>query len=174
MPVIKTQSLEGAALDWAVAQGQTQCDGLTYQELNGVMCGMADDEICIFFAGQKWLGATKARRALGQDQRNAIWYSPSNDSAQGFNIIHGEKISLSSPDAQVRRSGGNNPGWGPSGVWTASTGRAGKDGNRAISWHETEPLIAAMRCYAEHVHGESVEVPDLLMPAPTLATTKPA
>lgn len=86
-------------------------------------------------------------------------YYPSADWGCGGPIIDRENIGISPPTSRVHRNGGNSPGWGPSGVWTATTWHAGVNGKRAIAWHETEPLVAAMRCYVASKLGNTVEIP---------------
>lgn len=85
--------------------------------------------------------------------------SPSTDWAAAGPIIKRENISLSPPTSVIHANGGNNPGWRPSGFWQACTWHQGVSGKRAFAWHETEPLIAAMRCFVRSKLGDEIEVP---------------
>lgn len=166
MPTIKTNELAGAALDLAVAMVDPQCKGLIFKAVNGVMCGVdpEDGRICIYFLPDaRSLSAMRARRAIsGAGGEYASPYSPSIQWERGGAIIERENIGISPPTSRVHRNGGNSPGWGPSGYWSATTWHAGANGRRSIMLHETSVLIAAMRCFVHSKLGESVEIPEEL------------
>ena len=64
----------------------------------------------------------------------------------GGPLIKRFNISVSPPQARVHRNGGPRAGWGESGFFTCSSWTLRKpDGKRAIAYHETCPLVAAMR-----------------------------
>jgi hypothetical protein len=83
-------------------------------------------------------------------------FAPHADWAQGGPIIERANIHLSPPTSPVHRFGGPNAGNGPSGHWSACTWHRGADGHRSFGWHETSPLIAAMRCFVRSVYGKTV------------------
>lgn len=95
---------------------------------------------------------------LDETGRLHYQFMPSRSWTDGGPIIQRENIGVSPPTSRVHRNGGNSPGWGPSGIWTATTWHAGVDGRRSIAWHDTEPLVAAMRCYVRSKFGEEVEL----------------
>ena len=85
-------------------------------------------------------------------------FSPSSSWDDGGPIIERENIGISPPTSRVHRNGGPNAGWGPSGVWMATTWHKGANGKRAAEWDERSALVAAMRCYVASKFGE--DVPD--------------
>lgn len=95
---------------------------------------------------------------LDETGRLHYQFLPSRSWTQGGPIIQRENIGISPPTSRVHRNGGNSPGWGPSGYWSATTWHAGANGRRSIALHETEPLLAAMRCYVHSKFGEEVEL----------------
>lgn len=74
-------------------------------------------------------------------------------------LLTAEEISLSSRTSPVHRHGGPNAGNGVSGCWSATTWHRGVNGSRSVEFHETSPLIAAMRCYVASRIGDTVELP---------------
>lgn len=84
-------------------------------------------------------------------------FEPSTHWAEGGPLITSHNIMLSPPTSRVHRNGGNSPGWGQSGLWGATTFHAGEHG-RAFGHHETEPLIAAMRCLVMFYCGKEVSL----------------
>ena len=169
MTIISTSELSGPALDWAVAQTAEKCEGISFKVIGGRPVGVDTEDgstICIFFnlARGNFKDRLQQQSRLGPAGANAVRYEPSQNWAQAGPIIHREQIGISPPGSRVHRNGGNSPGWGPSGIWTATTWHAGVNGRRAIAWHETDPLVAAMRCYVASKLGDSVDVPDELAP----------
>lgn len=74
-------------------------------------------------------------------------------------IIEREEIGLLPPGHTVHRNGGPNAGWGPSGIWSATSWKLSKqDGRRASAWHGTSGLVAAMRLYVLCKLGDEVEL----------------
>lgn len=74
----------------------------------------------------------------------------STDWTHGGPLIERFSIHLGGPESRVHRNGGPNAGWGQSGAWTCTSWKIRKsDGHRAIGWHPTLPLVAAMRLVAE-------------------------
>lgn len=64
----------------------------------------------------------------------------------GGRLIERFHISLAPPQSRVHRTGGLHPGWGESGMWTCTSWAMRKaDGGRALGYHATSPLVAAMR-----------------------------
>lgn len=141
---IKTEDLTGAQLDWAAAVADGKHAAVSKDWGN---------------AGINDLGRCSISKVSWDC---AKYFEPSKNWGHGGPIIQRENIGISPPTSRVHRHGGNSPGWGPSGVWTATTWHAGVNGRRAIAWHETEPLVAAMRCYVASKLGDTVEVPEML------------
>ena len=128
----KTQNLEGAALDWAVAK----CEGRAIK-LDPMGFGPTEQE------GGFWIWEN---RESGH-QRACYWrigggYSPSTIWAQGGPILEREAVSLTQFD--------NYP------KWTA------KHPKTAQSLEGSTPLIAAMRCYVASKLGDEIEIPERL------------
>lgn len=96
-----------------------------------------------------------------QDGYTLRWHTQpkpySTDWAHGGPIILREGIQTSPPDSPVHRHGGPLAGWGESGVWSATIFRKGPH-RRTVQYHQTEPLVAAMRAYVASKFG--AEVPD--------------
>lgn len=68
----------------------------------------------------------------------------------GGRLIERYNISLGPPQSPVHRNGGRQPGWGQSGMWSSTSWTLRKaDGGRGIAFHETLPLVAAMRLIVE-------------------------
>lgn len=141
----KTSELEGALLDMAVCL----CLGWKFERLED-----AGESARYMISNDDGIGirATMLR---------GMWWGVSrfsSDWATGGPIIHRENIAISPPTSMVHRNGGRSAGWGPSGYWSATTWHAGFNGRRAFSCHETEPLVAAMRCYVASKLGEEVDL----------------
>ena len=70
----------------------------------------------------------------------------SSDWSHGGPLIERFQIHLSGPESRVHRNGGSSPGWGPSGMWTATSWKL-RDaaGKRGLGYHDTSQLVAAMR-----------------------------
>lgn len=130
---IKTEELTGAALDWAT-----------------------------FFAQHGHAPVIMSGKVFEDDGWKHTAYSPSTYWAIAGPIIDRENIGISPPTSRVHRNGGNSPGWGPSGYWSATTWHAGVNGRRSIMLHETSVLIAAMRCFVHSKLGESAKIPEEL------------
>src|SRR5574337_396932 len=83
----------------------------------------------------------------------------STDWTHGGPLIERFSIKLGGPESRVHRNGGPNAGWGQSGSWTCTSWKIRKsDGHRAIGWHPTLPLVAAMRLVAEFEVPANAEV----------------
>lgn len=134
---IKTTSLTGAALNWAVAKA-TQMP--LYQ------CG--DD-----WPGNRFVNEESLRRPIvtvgltgrmllegPKTAENKEW-SPSTDWAQGGPIIESNEIELKSIEE---------------GVWQASNIFDDMEWHHFVGY---SPLEAAMRCHVAHRLGEEVEIP---------------
>lgn len=135
---MKTAELEGVDLDrWvALAQGYRIAE-----HRNGALEVVSQD----------------GRARFGYLSGGHPRYSPSTDAAQGLDIIRRHNIGVLPPTRSVHRNGGPNAGWGVSGTWAATTWHAGHDGRRAHAWHESDPLIAAMRAFVASVYGDEVQ-----------------
>lgn len=73
----------------------------------------------------------------------------SSDWGLGGPLIEQYHIEISVPETTCHRRGGATPGWGECGFWTATSWKTRtKDGHRALGFHETSPLVAAMRVLA--------------------------
>lgn len=112
-------------------------------------------------AALDWAVAQCEGEEIERDEHGLYFnhYYPSTDWAIAGPIIDRENIGISPPTSRVHRNGGNSPGWGPSGYWSATTWHAGANGRRSIMLHETSVLIAAMRCFVHSKLGEHVEIP---------------
>jgi hypothetical protein len=142
MSTVKVSEMSGAVLDWAVAASEGK-DHSTHKDWGNA--------------------AINDLGRLSISHRNwncAKYFEPSKKWAEGGPIVEREGITLSSPGSLVHRHGGPNAGWGPSGIWSATTWHKGVNGRRSIAHHETSPLIAAMRCYVASKLGETIEVPE--------------
>ncbi len=122
--------LEGQALCDAVAIAQ---GWITY----------ADDHVGQFYW---YTNPETAPHCFKIDKRH---WNPAQDWDQAGRIIYEANIQLSPPTSPVHRNGGPNAGNGQSGMWSACTWHRGVSGRRAFGWHDTSPLIAAMRCFVE-------------------------
>lgn len=131
---VKTSGLTGAALDWAVAKSQ------------GKICSIHD--------------GNDYPHILRIDN---VDYHPSSNWLQGGQIIEIESIQICPPTSPVHIRGGPQAGWGQSGTWSATVWRKGPHGRRPIHFHESSPLIAAMRTVVEAKLGDTVEVPEQLV-----------
>ena len=92
--------------------------------------------------------------ALDEAVARAIGDEPGADYStswhHGGRLIERYNISLGPPQSRVHRNGGRQPGWGESGMWTCTSWTMRKaDGSRSLGYHETSPLIAAMRLIVE-------------------------
>jgi hypothetical protein len=112
---MKASELSGVALNWAVA-------------------------ICKGYKPKDFCPHDKHFR----DEED-VWFSPSDDWAQGGAIIERENISI---------TGTNFPWWECDSGWYAHIGDC-------YSYGST-PLVAAMRCYVASVLGDEVEIPEEL------------
>lgn len=139
MPKIKTADLTGIALDWAVAQVDPKCEGLTFEFRDGMACGICDGMVAIFIPGPRILDAIKIRRTVGAAY--SLSYRPSSDWSLGGPIIECDRIQLyTAGDEWLAKVNclANNLGVAPT------------------------PLVAAMRAYVASKSGDSVDIPDQL------------
>lgn len=61
-------------------------------------------------------------------------------------MIEKHHLSISPPESSVHRNGGNNPGWGQSGVWGCkSFTLRDKNGQRNYAYSETSAVEAMLR-----------------------------
>lgn len=152
---VKTAELDSIALDWAVALAL----GWKMMRVPADIDGQNGGEV---------LAQPDFSRDFQFPPRGAVsvkfflrrW---SSDWAHGGPLLVKHNIDISPPTTRVHRHGGPLHGWGESGVWTSCTWTPGVSGKRAFAWHETEPLIAAMRCLVLHQIGDTVQVPAELM-----------
>lgn len=134
----KTQNLEGAALDWAVAK----CEGRAIK-LDPMGFGPTEQE------GGFWIWEN---RESGH-QRACYWrigggYSPSTIWAQGGPIIESEKVdSKWLPKQQM---------------WCCYKHQHHIDGFVSGAGFGPTQLIAAMRCYVASKLGDEIEIPEEL------------
>lgn len=144
MTTHKVDELEGPHLDEAVA----------------LALGWHKDTSQAFNVGEfDWRGPPRDGDDLGELMGYQQW-SPSTDWCVGGPLIQEYAISLAPPEEAVHRHGGPNAGWGESGMWTSTSWRLRKaDGGRSLGYHETSPLIAAMRLLVHCKLGEEVTLP---------------
>lgn len=137
---MQARELEGDALDYAVAIA------LGYQiETTADVCGFT-----------RW--RTPENCTL------EYVFEPSRDSHHSLAIITRYNIDLSPPTAPMHVYGGPRSGWTQSGTWSATTWEKGITGKRALAWHQTAPLVAAMRCFVIFKLGDVVDIPEDLLP----------
>ena len=156
---IKTADLTGAALDYAVAMAgawKHAHEHFPTMTLDSTFKGYR----AFRFEGGRVVCQLVPNNPFRQDH---VIYEPSASWEIAGPIIEREQIGIGSPGSRVHRNGGQNAGWGASGHWTATTWVAGVNGRRSIAFHETSPLVAAMRCYVQHKLGDSVDIPQELM-----------
>ena len=139
---IKTDELQGAALDWAVAK----CEG--YTGLHKIAGRMPHEP---------QLGIWPPRKEYGVMDLWELGYS--TDWAQGGPIIEREKLGMWWATHYVDGDGveyGNH--------WYAETGCTddNADGPYRVATGPT-PLITAMRCYVATKLGDEIEVPEDLL-----------
>lgn len=146
---VKTSELEGAALDWAVAQIENDDLDVTWKPLNGEMIGFGSIGSSPAFPCIRLKVATSAPSGL-------MVYSPSADWEQGGPLIEKHHIQTS--------YNGNHFSQSPTREhWCAY---ACKDSGAEYrpSGSGPSPLIAAMRALVAAKLGDEVEVPAELVP----------
>lgn len=149
------QTLTGQALEYAVALALGYKKVRVPADIDGENSGevLAPPDLSSDFDWPR-------RGRVAETYFLARWAS---DWMRGGPLIKQFNIMLGPPNKPVHVYGGPNHGWQPSGHWSACTFEAGASGKRAFAWHETEPLIAAMRCLVEFKLGKSVNVPTILL-----------
>ena len=115
---MKASELSGVALNWAVAI----CEGYKPKDFCPHDKHFRDEE--------------------------DVWFSPSDDWAQGGAIIEKEEISIER-EYHIKEN------------WAAWTPAPIRDDAEAFGYGST-PLIAAMRCYVASKLGDEVEIPEEL------------
>ncbi|MEE4652817.1 phage protein NinX family protein [Pseudomonas alliivorans] len=140
---VKTADLVGAALDWAVGRA------LGAEVKPHAFCEAPGSYLhpnCTVFP----------------NGRAASHWQPSTDWSQGGPLIEKFGVLLSPKESMVHVHGGPNAGWQESGSWGATIFRKGEHRRKAHN-HESEPLVAAMRCVVGWSLGETVSVPKELL-----------
>lgn len=92
---VAVKDLSGAALDWALAQVDPQCQGLKWEWQGGYfMAGKAPEtgDICVFICGSGVITTTRLARDL-----EAPRYNPSSSWSQGGPLIEKSQVSLHCP-----------------------------------------------------------------------------
>jgi len=89
-------------------------------------------------------------------------FEPSTDWAQGGPLIDKFGVLLSPKESPIHVNGGPNGGWRESGSWGATIFRKGEHRRKAHN-HESDPLVAAMRCVVGWCIGDTVSVPKELL-----------
>jgi hypothetical protein len=139
MEPLKVGELDGAALDYWVARAE----GIEHP---CALRKMAPGFVMVPFDSEDEDGPITRYRA----------FQPSMNPVDGWPIIQREGIQISPPESPVHRHGGPHAGWGESGMWTSTIFRKGPH-RRTVQFHETEPLVAAMRAYVASKFGDEVE-----------------
>jgi hypothetical protein len=132
---IKTSELQGAALDWAVAQAMGKT---IYRSKSG-----------------KWMTANYGDF---NPRHGTPWFVPSTDWAQGGPIIEREKLGVWWATHYVDADGveyGNH--------WYCETGCTDDNYDSQHIATGPTPLIAAMRCYVASKMGDEIELPEELI-----------
>jgi hypothetical protein len=101
-----------------------------------------------------------AARALGKTHEQALHEAIpySTDGAHGMAVIREFNIHVSPPTSIVHRNGGPSAGYGPMGIWSATTWHKGHGGRRHVAHHETDPQVAVFRCLVASIFGP--DLPD--------------
>ncbi|KQP45477.1 hypothetical protein ASF44_25230 [Pseudorhodoferax sp. Leaf274] len=95
-------------------------------------------------------------KALGVEPGAAY----SSDWSHGGPLIERFQIHLSGPESSVHRNGGPKAGWGQRGTWAATSWKLrGADGRRGMGYHDTGPLVAAMRLIVALNGGQAEFLP---------------
>ncbi|MBL3825108.1 MULTISPECIES: phage protein NinX family protein [unclassified Marinobacter] len=148
---IKTSELIGANLDWAVAQVDPMCNGLTFESVPGGKIGFGiiggEKTPCAFLSHGSCLSE---RMRLKRD--GVIGYSPSTDWSQGGPLIDSFKLSVYAS---------KEPETGETHHWVSVDELA--DERRGVVG--PTPLIAACRALVFKRHGSCVDIPDDLVAA---------
>ncbi|MDR6381772.1 phage protein NinX family protein [Paraburkholderia caribensis] len=139
---MKVSELSGAMLDYWVAKIEFADCGCTPRIANWT----DGERYCLYPGAQD-----------GVEIYGGSRYCPSTDWSIAGPIIAREGIQISPPESPVHRNGGPLSGWGESGTWSATIFRKGPQ-KRTVMWHETSPLVAAMRMFVASRFGK--EVPD--------------
>lgn len=161
---MQVSELTGAQLALWVAQCDPRRSGIRWQRERDHWVGFGRIGSSPEFPCWLITDAGEIEREKLRGHLYAKVYAPHEDWAQAGPIIERENIGISPPTSRVHRNGGPNAGWGACGLWTATTWHKGANGRRAIAWHESSPLIAAMRCFVISKFGD--EVPDDPSPVP--------
>lgn len=140
---MKVSELTGAMLDYWVGQacGFGRACRITDH-------GRLEDEHCFFFTGVRDENDHLVHRS------GDAW-RPSTSWAQAGPIIAREGISISPPESPVHRHGGPHAGWGDRGLWSSTIFRRGPH-RRTVAFHESDPLVAAMRAFVASRFGAEV------------------
>ena len=132
---VKTADLIGAALYWAVA---------TVEGMN--------PEPYFFQHGKRWVIQVLCDGY--NPERKVYWFEPSTDWSQGGPLIERERISLTGPGCM----GAAEPGK----TWSAYIDTGSFGGGQ--SFFGPSPLIAACRAIVAAKLGDTVQVPEELLP----------
>ncbi len=74
----------------------------------------------------------------------------STDWGAGGPLVERYQIQLAAPQSIIHRHGGPSAGNGPAGFWRATSWVLRRsDGRRGFGFHESSPLVAAMRLIAD-------------------------
>lgn len=148
--IIEISKLEGAALDWAVAQVDSMCLGLDWKQtavvLTWVGFGVIDSfqTPCAFLSNGVCMSEKMRMRRRGVDP-----YSPSTDWSQGGRLIESMRVTV-----EFAMAG--------KGLWHAYV----LSDEENAGFYGSTPLTAACRAIVAAASGASkIEVPDKIMGA---------
>lgn len=149
MPIYLVDDMDGPLLDAAVAE--CECRAFVPDSLVRAMSWRFNADRTGVILTLQW----------GDDPESLSHnsYSPTTDRNKGWEIAERERIGVLPPEQPAHFHGGPNAGHGQAGVWAAASWKLrGADGRRRAAWHETNPLVAAMRLLVKCRLGDWVEL----------------
>lgn len=159
MKTVNVAELEGVALDWAVAQIDPMCNGLTWEVVPGGKVGFAvisgEKTPCAFLSHGSCLSE---RMRLNRD--GVRGYSPSTDWSHGGPLIDEFSVSLISSKTQFYEGIAFTATIGPFGQYIDDSLPGMIESDYSVG---KTPLIAACRAIVAAKFGDTVEVPEELL-----------
>ena len=163
--------LQGAALDWAVAQviinsGEFTTDG----EEHGTgrpYFNCKNGEPCLWGAGAQAIGTMNAKTGKPWVMHGSGgYYSPSTEWSDGGPLIKKYNVMLSPPSSAVHRNYGymdKRNGYEEAGFWGTTIFAKERKHRRAAFHHKDDPLIPAMQAIVQFELGDVVQIPEELV-----------
>jgi hypothetical protein len=140
--------LEGAELDYWVAQHDPMCDGLVFERRDSHYVGINkdNDEVCVVIPEKPGF---VSRIRMRNKYPDVEFYDPSKNWNQGGPIIEREGISLM---YRIGKEGVCNP------YYHAQVGPEEPENHTLMT--DENPLVAAMRSFVASKFGDYVELPN--------------